>query len=295
MLQSLDLLNSRPNILKMTNDDSDSETEDEDDLTVKSLSSKLEDLVTCNNLVNNHGASLQRSVGDLVDKETRSSTESVDSKSSKDFQDANGKLKSINEKAQLFRITSNAMIGACNDFLGLAQAYEKKFQKLLNLERQRRTRLEETVETLAKQHNKLELVCKTVDMRSKSMSTSTLQNHQPQLSRSPGGTIDHGDEDEDDHDEFFDAMSEHPEAFGMESTEPDQQGNDPYSDYDDLSDSVSMNVYIDEKTEDESDGSEARLNIRRSMSDKQLERVKAQEFGHRRAASDVLQGQMVVS
>ena len=104
----------------VANDDSDSETEDEDDLTVKSLSSKLEDLVTCNNLVNNHGASLQRSVGDLVDKETRSSTESVDSKSSnKDLQDANGKLKNINEKAQLFRITSNAMINvSClTDFL----------------------------------------------------------------------------------------------------------------------------------------------------------------------------------
>ena len=61
--------------------------------------------------MNNHGASLQRSVGDLVDKETRSSTESVDSKSGyKDMQDISTKLKNINEKSQLFRITSNAMI-----------------------------------------------------------------------------------------------------------------------------------------------------------------------------------------
>ena len=95
----------------VANDDSDSEPESEDDLSAKSLSSKLEDLITCNSLVNNHGASLQRSVGDLIDKETRSSTESVDSKSSqKDMQDVNAKLKSVNEKSQLFRITSNAMI-----------------------------------------------------------------------------------------------------------------------------------------------------------------------------------------
>ena len=89
------------------NDDSDSEPESEDDLSAKSLSSKLEDLITCNNLVNNHGASLQRSVGDLVDKET----ESIDTRSShKDMQEINTKLKNINEKSQLFRITSNAMI-----------------------------------------------------------------------------------------------------------------------------------------------------------------------------------------
>ena len=132
-------------------------------------------------------------------------------------------------------------------------------------------------------------------MRSKSLSTANLQNHQPQLSRSPGGTIDHEDEDEEDHDEFFDAMSEHPEAFGMESTDADQPGNDPYSDYDDLSDNVSLNTYLNEKNENDDDGSGTRLNIRRSFSEKLLEHAKAQEFGHRRAVSQDMQGQEVVS
>ena len=94
--------------LFLADDDSDSEPDD-DDLTAKTLGSKLEDLVTCNNLVNNHGATLQRSIGELVEKDsTRSSTDSIESKSAKD--DTAAKVKGINEKAQLFRITSNAMI-----------------------------------------------------------------------------------------------------------------------------------------------------------------------------------------
>ena len=104
----------------VANDDSDSEPESEDDLSARSLSCKLEDLITCNNLVNNHGASLQRSVGDLVDKET----EVNDTRSSqKDMSDVNVKLKNINEKSQLFRITSNAMINVStlqrNQYFGL--------------------------------------------------------------------------------------------------------------------------------------------------------------------------------
>ncbi len=54
---------------------------------------------------------MQRSLGDLLDKDqTRVSTESVDSKGSAKDQELNGKLKGINEKTQLFRITSNAMV-----------------------------------------------------------------------------------------------------------------------------------------------------------------------------------------
>ncbi|XP_065054359.1 oxysterol-binding protein 1-like isoform X2 [Rhopilema esculentum] len=289
-------------MLQSANDDSDSETDNEDDLTAKSLSSKLEDLITCNNLVNNHGASLQRSVGDLVDKETRSSTESVDSRSGKDMQDVSGKLKNINEKSQLFRITSNAMINACSDFLALAQAYEKKFQKLLNLERQRRQRLEETVETLAKQHNKLELVCKNVDIRSKSLSVVNLHPNNSAVSRSPGGTIEYDEEDEDDHDEFFDAMSEHPEAFGMDRGEKarkdsyeEQGGNDPYSDIDDSSDTLSINsavAFPSENAEEFKKPTENKSQIRRSISERNLEGVDHQELGHRRAISYDLRGQM---
>ena len=168
----------------------------------------------------------------------------------------------------------------------------------MNVEREKRRRLEETVETLAKQHNKLEQVCKTVDMRS--MSMINLQNHQSvQNQRSPGGTSEHEDDDEDDHDEFFDAMSEHPEAFGIKSEADensfiDQSSNDPYSDIDESSDPMPMS-YHPEKIETEDTPRVLKMELRRSASEQQLENYHQQDLGHRRAISYDLRGQITVS
>uniref|UniRef100_A0A8C1JPR8 Oxysterol-binding protein n=1 Tax=Cyprinus carpio TaxID=7962 RepID=A0A8C1JPR8_CYPCA len=63
---------------------------------LKTLASKLEDLNTCNELIGKHGAALQRSLSELED--LRAASDGVD------------KLKTVNERATLFRITSNAMI-----------------------------------------------------------------------------------------------------------------------------------------------------------------------------------------
>lgn len=67
---------------------------------IKSLAAKLEDLQTCSDLIAKHGATLQRSLSEL---------ESLDT-----VQDVPTKLKSVNERATLFRITSNAMINVSN-------------------------------------------------------------------------------------------------------------------------------------------------------------------------------------
>ncbi|XP_022252408.1 oxysterol-binding protein 1-like [Limulus polyphemus] len=63
---------------------------------LKLLSAKLEDLTTCNNLIIKHGTALQRSLTELEQLETGS--------------DSTAKVKAVNERATLFRITSNAMI-----------------------------------------------------------------------------------------------------------------------------------------------------------------------------------------
>jgi len=63
---------------------------------IKSLAARLEDLQTCSELIAKHGAALQRSLSEL---------ESLDT-----AQDVPTKLKSVSERATLFRITSNAMI-----------------------------------------------------------------------------------------------------------------------------------------------------------------------------------------
>lgn len=64
--------------------------------TIKTLSAKLEELQTFSDLIAKHGTALQRSLSEL---------ESLDS-----TQDVSGKIKTVNERATLFRITSSAMI-----------------------------------------------------------------------------------------------------------------------------------------------------------------------------------------
>uniref|UniRef100_A0A4W6CFG9 Oxysterol-binding protein n=1 Tax=Lates calcarifer TaxID=8187 RepID=A0A4W6CFG9_LATCA len=109
---------------------------------LKTLASKLDDLSTCNELIGKHGAALQRSLSEL--EELRGSADSTD------------KVKAVNERATLFRITSNAMINACRDFLDVAESHSRRWQKALQHEREQRHHLEETIEQLAKQHNSLE-------------------------------------------------------------------------------------------------------------------------------------------
>lgn len=143
---------------------------------LKTLASKLDDLSTCNELIGKHGAALQRSLSELED--LRAPTDGAD------------KLKTVNERATLFRITSNAMINvssfestlctraanrkvvgsnprryhvnltalcqACQDFVDLAEAHSRRWQRSLQYEREQRHHLEETIELLAKQHNSLE-------------------------------------------------------------------------------------------------------------------------------------------
>lgn len=64
--------------------------------TLKTLASKLDDLSTCNDLIAKHGAALQRSLSEL--EGLRVPVEGGE------------KIKAVNERATLFRITSNAMI-----------------------------------------------------------------------------------------------------------------------------------------------------------------------------------------
>uniref|UniRef100_A0A3Q2XTN8 Oxysterol-binding protein n=1 Tax=Hippocampus comes TaxID=109280 RepID=A0A3Q2XTN8_HIPCM len=139
---------------------------------LKTLASKLDDLSTCNELIGKHGAALQRSLSEFED--LRGCVDGAD------------KLKTVNERAALFRITSNAMINACRDFLDVAQSHNRRWQKTLQHEQEQRHYLETTIEQLAKQHNSLE----------------TAWREKPTSSRE----VDESDE----NDEFFDAMEDAP-------------------------------------------------------------------------------------
>ncbi|NXI04234.1 OSBP1 protein, partial [Pachycephala philippinensis] len=190
--------------------------------TLRILSSKVEDLSTCNDLIAKHGTALQRSLSEL--EALRLPPDSTD------------KIKQVNERATLFRITSNAMINvsrcpedsmggkapasmlstvlpqACRDFMLLAQTHGKKWQKSLQQERDQRIRLEETLEQLAKQHNHLERAFRGATVLP--ASTSGTGGSSKDLCCPAKGDL--SDED-DDNNEFFDA----PEIFPM----PDIMGH----------------------------------------------------------------------
>ncbi|EDO44125.1 predicted protein [Nematostella vectensis] len=175
--------------IKMLESDEEEEGASDHAENIKPLSSKLSDLQTCNDLVGKHGSALQRAIGELQEIE--------------DNHTLFNKLKAVNEKATLFRITSNAMISACAEFLELAQAQEKKWQKSLQYERNQRINLEETVEVLGRQHYLLERKCQR-------------QSGTPGMGPPTQGQTNDDDDDEDD---FFDAISEHPEKLGFPHTE----------------------------------------------------------------------------
>ncbi|CAL8241937.1 unnamed protein product [Merluccius merluccius] len=154
--------------------------------TLRTLGSKVEDLSTCNDLISKHGSALQRSLSELDSLRLTG--------------EAGDKIRQVTERATLFRITSNAMINACWDFLSLAQAHSKRWQKALQAEREQRVRLEETLEQLAKQHNNLERAFRGAS-----------QAHAPSHNTGSAGPGKGEASDDDDDNEFFDAMEEAPE------------------------------------------------------------------------------------
>ncbi|XP_062244121.1 oxysterol-binding protein 1 isoform X2 [Platichthys flesus] len=155
--------------------------------TLRTMGSKVEDLTTCNDLIVKHGSALQRSLSELEGIRVGG--------------DMGEKIRQVTERATLFRITSNAMINACRDFLSLAQTHSKRWQKSLTTERDQRIRLEETLEQLAKQHNHLERAFRGATVLPSSFSNPALGNK--------GGGSGKGDaSDEDDDNEFFDAMED---------------------------------------------------------------------------------------
>uniref|UniRef100_A0A3P8W331 Oxysterol-binding protein n=1 Tax=Cynoglossus semilaevis TaxID=244447 RepID=A0A3P8W331_CYNSE len=159
--------------------------------TLKILVSKLDDLSTCNDLIAKHGAALQRSLSELEGLIPVEGGE---------------KIKAINELATLFRITSNAMINACRDFLDLAETHSRRWQRELQYEREQRTHLEETIEQLAKQHNSLERAWREAP-------TLVSRSERPLKEEA-------SDEDEDT--EFFDAMEDSPAFITVTTTENTQ-------------------------------------------------------------------------
>uniref|UniRef100_A0A671LLG4 Oxysterol-binding protein n=1 Tax=Sinocyclocheilus anshuiensis TaxID=1608454 RepID=A0A671LLG4_9TELE len=196
--------------IRMMNDQSDDSADEEPTSqsdhseiqgTLKTLASKLDDLSTCNDLIAKHGAALQRSLSEL--ETLRVPLEGGE------------KNKAVNERATLFRITSNAMINACRDFLDLAESHSRRWQRVLQHEREQRTHLEETIEQLAEQHNSLERACREAPTHAvNTPNTPTTDTGETLEKEEASG--------EDEDTEYFDAMEDSPAFITVTATDPSQ-------------------------------------------------------------------------
>lgn len=197
--------------IRMMNDQSDDSGDEEPTSqsdrseiqgTLKILVSKLDDLSTCNDLIAKHGAALQRSLSELEGLKVPV--------------EGGEKIKAVNERATLFRITSNAMINACRDFLDLAETHSRRWQRALQYEREQRTHLEETIEQLAKQHNSLERAWREAPTLVSSAPSAPTTNKGSERSQKEEAS------DEDEDTEYFDAMEDSPAFITVTASESTQ-------------------------------------------------------------------------
>nr|XP_015828517.2 oxysterol-binding protein 2 isoform X1 [Nothobranchius furzeri] len=197
--------------IRMMNDQSDDSGDEEPTSqsdrselqgTLKILISKLDDLSTCNDLIAKHGAALQRSLSELEGLKVPL--------------EGGEKIKAVNERATLFRITSNAMINACRDFLDLAETHSRRWQRALQYEREQRTHLEETIEQLAKQHNSLERAWREAPTLVSSPPSAPTNNQGSERVRKEEAS------DEDEDTEYFDAMEDSPAFITVTASESAQ-------------------------------------------------------------------------
>lgn len=104
---------------------------------LRNLQQKLDDLSTSHEFVLKHSNALTKSLTDL---------ESIQSKPEEST------IKTINERSTLYKITMLAVVNSCQEFINLAQSQMRKMHKVLQSERDMRTKLEDMVQEMAKQH-----------------------------------------------------------------------------------------------------------------------------------------------
>ncbi|XP_046385783.1 oxysterol-binding protein 1 isoform X2 [Ischnura elegans] len=164
------------------------------------LVSRLEELNTCCDLIGKHRSTLQRSIADLESVAGNSSAASDESSEAGTTESAVSvptllpKVRAIIERATLFRITSDALRTRCVEYVDLARTELRKWQRILQHERDQRLRLEEMVEQLARQHSHLEQAAKEHQTVKPSLRERNAHHSSPS--------------DEDEENEFYDAMEE---------------------------------------------------------------------------------------
>ncbi|VDK39067.1 unnamed protein product [Taenia asiatica] len=76
------------------------------------------------------------------------------------------KICNIMDKATVYKVASLAMVNSCSDFLVFARTQTKRWRRIFNVQVDRRARLEQMVEELAKQIRKLEIQARNKSIHS---------------------------------------------------------------------------------------------------------------------------------
>uniref|UniRef100_A0A915PTZ6 Oxysterol-binding protein n=1 Tax=Setaria digitata TaxID=48799 RepID=A0A915PTZ6_9BILA len=116
----------------------------------QAIAAKILDLRTCSSLISKHGSELLKAMNDLEKTE---------------------RIKAVAERINLFKITTAAMMKACEEFVALTAEESKKVGRYAANEHEQRLRLQDQLEELAQQHSKLERVA----YRSTHQSNTTLE------------------------------------------------------------------------------------------------------------------------
>jgi hypothetical protein len=181
----------------------------------KTFDAKLDDLKMCMDLINRHYQALHRTLADLEQIDKSEATINT--------------IKSVNERATLFRITSTgkyrksirfkkyiyiffvlflAMLNACQELVQLIQSQGRRWQKAVQFERDARIRMERMCEQVASQSAKLEKQMQRASRIDKQSLTGVRSTITAKKSSDLRGT------NESDDDEFYDAIDD-PQTIGV--------------------------------------------------------------------------------
>jgi len=199
-----ELVDQTQNLSVVPSDEKSKRTNSADDrlelaTMTKTFDGKLEDLKMCMDLIGRHYQALHRTLGELEQIDKNETTVNI--------------IKSVNERATLFRITSTAMVNACQEIVQLIQSQGRKWQKAFQLEHDARLRMERMCEQVASQSAKLEKQMQRasrIEQKNLLAGRSTLASMKSTELRAANEASGNLSDDE----EFYDAIDD-PQTIGV--------------------------------------------------------------------------------
>jgi len=200
-------------------------------------------------------------------------------------------LKTVNERQALLKLTSNAMVKAASDFVQVCRQDGKRWIRLMENERELRTKFEDMIEQYAHQHSSLEAQMKkelhlseeteaTTEASATDVAASSPSTKVSTLKASTSKPPTNYTSGSDDDDDFHDAVDELDEVFTV--TAPPSYGSpelrrsessskeDEPSDDDETCSSVGNQIHIVKKGKSDAQGANSNVVASASTASRKL-------------------------